>query len=310
MNKINNNSLWKKITNYRLLYALILPGLIYIIVFRYIPLLGTLVAFKKVPTFATIEQILAAEWVGLYQFRKFVSSHYFWNILGNTFTLAGLRMFFEFGAPIILALLMNEIRKVAFKRVVQTISYMPYFISTVVLAGLVFNILSTQSGIIPDIITKLGGKSIYYLGDVRYFRTVLLSAIIWKNIGWGTIIYLAALSGIDQQLYEAARIDGANRWTQTLKISLPSISFAVIIMFLLRISVVLNQGFEETLLLYSPAVYQVSDIIDTYVYRVGLLQNQASFGAAVGLFKSLLALTLVLVSNYVAKKFSDHSLYG
>ncbi|NQT58084.1 MAG: sugar ABC transporter permease [Bacteroidetes bacterium] len=310
INKLNKTSLRNKIAKYWLLYALILPGLLYVLIFRYIPLLGVLVAFKKVPTFATIEQIMAAEWVGLYQFKKFVSSYYFWNILRNTFYLAGLRMIFEFGLPIILALLMNELKSVIFKRVVQTISYMPYFISTVVLAGLVFNVLSLQSGIIPEIVRRLGGDVRYYLGDIRSFRPVLLSAIIWKNIGWGTIIYLAALSGIDQQLYEAARIDGANRWVQTLKISLPSISFAVVIMFLLRISVVLNQGFEETLLLYSPAVYEVSDLIDTYVYRVGLLQNQASFGAAVGLFKSLLALCLVLLSNLVAKKYSDHSLYG
>ncbi|MBF9014273.1 MULTISPECIES: sugar ABC transporter permease [unclassified Oceanispirochaeta] len=310
MNKINSNSTIKKIINYRLLYALILPGLLYVLIFRYIPLLGTVVAFKKVPTFATIEQIIAADWVGLYQFKKFVNSHYFWNILGNTFKLAGLRMIFEFGAPVILALLMNEIRNSYFKKFVQTVSYMPYFISTVVLAGLVFNVLSLQGGIIPELIRRFGGEAAYYLGDTRSFRGVLLAAIVWKNIGWGTIIYLAALSGIDPQLYEASRIDGAGRWTQTIHISLPSISFAVVIMFLLRISVVLNQGFEETLLLYSPAVYEVSDIIDTYVYRVGLLQNQASFASAVGLFKSLLALALVLLSNTVAKKFSNHSLYG
>lgn len=286
------------------------PGLIYFFIFRYIPLLGTLVAFKDVAPFEGIEAIFTSPWVGLKHFRKFISSVFFWNIMGNTFILAGLRMIFEFGLPIVLALMINEIRRLKFKKAVQTISYLPYFISNVVLAGMVFNLLSLHGGLVPEIIRFFGGQPEYYVGMSETFRAVLVSAIVWKNLGWGTIIYLAALTGIDPQLYEAAEIDGANRWQQTVRITLPSISYAIVIMFLLRVSVVLNQGYEETLLLYSPAVYRTADIIDTYVFRTGLEQMNFSFATAVGLFKSLLALTLVGMSNWTTKKLGQDSLYA
>lgn len=305
MNLIKKN----KNNDFLALYWLMLPGLIYFLIYRYVPLLGTIVAFKDVAPFEGLEAIFTSEWVGFKHFKKFLSSVYFWNIMKNTFSLAGLRMVFEFGLPIILALMINEVKLLKFKKVVQTVSYLPYFISNVVLAGMVFNLLSLHGGLIPEIIKFFGGNPEYYVGMSETFRTVLLSAIVWKNLGWGTIIYLAALTGIDTQLYEAAEIDGANRWQQTLKITLPSISYAIVIMFLLRISVVLNQGYEETLLLYSPAVYKTADIIDTYVFRVGLEQMSFSFATAVGLFKSVLALALVLLSNFITKKMGQDSLY-
>ncbi|MGL1890025.1 MAG: ABC transporter permease subunit [Spirochaetaceae bacterium] len=300
----------KKNSDYLALYWLMLPGLLYFFIFRYIPLFGTLVAFKDVAPFEGLEAMFTAKWVGLKHFKKFLSSVYFWNIMGNTFSLAGLRMLFEFGLPIVLALMINEVRLLRFKKLVQTISYLPYFISNVVLAGMVFNLLSLHGGLIPEVIKFFGGQPEYYIGMSETFRPVLVTAIVWKNLGWGTIIYLAALTGIDTQLYEAAEIDGASRWQQTLRITLPSISYAVVIMFLLRISVVLNQGYEETLLLYSPAVYKTADIIDTYVFRVGLEQLSFSFATAVGLFKSLLALGLVLTSNFVTKRLGQDSLYA
>lgn len=292
------------------LYVIMLPGLLYFFIFRYIPLLGTIVAFKDVAPFEGIEAIFTAPWVGLKHFKKFTSSYFFWNILGNTFVLAGLRMVFEFLLPIGLALMINEIRHLKFKKAIQTISYLPYFISNVVLAGMVFNLLSLNGGLVPEIIRFFGGQPEYYVGNSDSFRTVLITAIVWKNIGWGTIIYLAALAGIDPQLYEAAEIDGAGVWQKTWKITLPSISYAIVIMFLLRISVVLNQGYEETLLLYSPPVYQVADIIDTYVFRIGLEQMNFSFATAVGLFKSLLALLLVGLSNWTTRKMGQESLYS
>lgn len=300
----------KKNSDFVALYWLMLPGLIYFFVYRYIPLFGTIVAFKDIAPFEGLEAMFTAEWVGLKHFKKFLSSVYFWNIMGNTFSLAGLRMVFEFGLPIVLALMINEVRRLKFKKFVQTVSYLPYFISNVVLAGMVFNLLSLHGGLIPEVIKFFGGTPEYYVGMSDTFRPVLVTAIVWKNLGWGTIIYLAALTGIDTQLYEAAEIDGANRWQQTLKITLPSISYAVVIMFLLRISVVLNQGYEETLLLYSPAVYKTADIIDTYVFRIGLEQMSFSFATAVGLFKSLLALCLVLSSNFITKKLGQDSLYS
>ncbi len=299
----------KKIIEYKSLYLLLLPGLIYFILFRYVPLLGSLVAFKNVAPFDGIKEMIAAPWVGLKHIKLFMKSYYFWNILGNTFILAGLRMIFEFILPIFLALMINELKNKHFKKTVQTISYMPYFISNVVVAGMVFSVLSLNGGIIPEIIKFFGGTPEYYVGKAESFRAVLVTTIVWKNIGWGTIIYLAALAGVDQQLYEAAQIDGANRWQQTLHITLPSISFAIVVMFLLRISVVLNQGFEETLLLYSTPVYRVADIIDTYVFRLGLEQMKYSYATAVGLFKSFLALFLVMGSNYVTRKMGYESMY-
>lgn len=299
----------KKIIEYKSLYLLLLPGLIYFILFRYVPLLGSLVAFKDVAPFDGIKEMIAAPWVGLKHFRLFTKSYYFWNILGNTFILSGLRMIFEFILPIFLALMINEVKNKYFKKAVQTISYMPFFISNVVVAGMVFSLLSLNGGVIPEIIKFFGGNPGYYIGMAESFRTVLVTTIVWKNVGWGTIIYLAALSGVDQQLFEAAQIDGANRWQQTLHITLPSISFAIVIMFLLRISVVLNQGFEETLLLYSTPVYRVADIIDTYVFRLGLEQMKYSYATAVGLFKSLLALCLVMGSNFVTRKLGYESMY-
>ncbi len=293
----------------RFLYLLMLPGLLYFLFFRYLPLMGTLVAFKDVAPFDSAATIITSKWVGLKHFKAFISSHYFWNIMKNTFALAGLRMIFEFFCPVILALLINEVRNKYLKKTIQTISYMPYFISNIVLAGIVFQLLTMNNGIIPALVESLGGNSIYYLGDSRYFRTVLVSAIVWRNIGWGTIVYLAALSGIDPQLYEAARIDGANRFKQTLYITLPGISFAIAIMFILRISVILNQGWEETLLLYNPGVYSVADIIDTYVWRMGLEQMRYSFATAVGFFKSILALLLVVISNATARKCGQQSMY-
>jgi len=299
----------KKVHRDKFLYLLMLPGLLYFLLFRYLPLLGTLVAFKDVAPFDNAATIIASKWVGIKHFKSFISSHYFWNIMGNTFSLAGLRMIFEFFCPILLALLINELRNKYLKKTIQTISYMPFFLSNIVLAGLVFQLLTMNNGVIPAIIEYLGGDPIYYLGDSRYFRSVLVSAIVWRNIGWGSIIYLAALSGIDPQLYEAARIDGANRFRQTLYITLPSISFAIAIMFILRISVILNQGWEETLLLYNPGVYSVADIIDTYVWRMGLEQMRYSYATAVGFFKSILALVLVITSNIIVKKSGQQSMY-
>lgn len=267
-------------------------------------------AFKDIAPFEGLEAIFTAPWVGLKHFKKFMSSYFFWNILSNTFILAGLRMVFEFGLPIVLALMINEVRRTRYKKFVQTISYLPYFVSNVVLAGMVFNLLSLHGGLIPEVIRFFGGQPEYYVGKSESFRVVLLTAIVWKNLGWGTIIYLAALTGVDPQLYEAAEIDGANRWQQTFRITLPSISYAIVIMFLLRISVILNQGYEETLLLYSPAVYQVADIIDTFVFRIGLEQLNFSFATAVGLFKSLLALVLVGMSNWGTRHLGQDSLYS
>ena len=304
-----NMQLWSRIKREKLYYFLIFPGIIYFIIFQYGPMYGIIIAFKNISPFDGLSGIFSAEWVGLKHFTNFVNSYYFWNIIGNTVIISGYKLLFGFPAPIILALLMNEIRSKVFKKTVQTISYMPHFISMVVLAGLISVMLTTDGGFVNGILQRLGFEPVMFLGDTRYFRSVLVISSIWKEVGWSSIIYLAAIAGVDQQLYEAAKVDGAGRIRQMWSITLPSISFIIVILFILNIGNILEAGFEQIFLLYSPPVYEVADIIDTYVYRKGLVDLQYSFAAAVGLFKAVISLTLVAGANYVAKKLGHDGLW-
>ncbi|MDF2725416.1 MAG: sugar transporter permease [Paenibacillus sp.] len=293
----------------KLYYLLILPGLLYFLVFQYIPMYGIVIAFKDIAPFEGVRGIFTSEWVGFKHFRTFADSYYFWDLLRNTLLISFYRLLFGFPAPILLALLINEVRSLAFKRIVQTVSYLPHFISMVVLAGLITTLLSVDGGIINAVLQKLGFEPIYFLGDKHYFRSMLVASGIWKEVGWGTIIYLAAISGIDPQLYEAAIVDGAGRFRQVIHITLPGILFIVVIMFIFAAGNLLNAGFEQIFLLYSPPVYEVADIIDTYVYRKGLLEMQYSFATAVGLFKSVIALALLLGTNFLAKKLNQEGIW-
>ncbi|WP_135554047.1 ABC transporter permease [Paenibacillus cymbidii] len=294
---------------YRLHYLLLLPGVAYFLIFHYVPLYGIVIAFKDVTPFDGIRGIFASDWVGLKHFRNFVSSYYFWDILKNTLAISFYRLLFGFPAPIALALLLNEVRSVWFKRSVQTIAYLPHFISMVIVASLMTTLLTTDGGLVNALLHKLGVEPINFLGDKHYFRSVLVASGIWKDIGWSSIIYLAAIAGIDPQLYEAATVDGAGKWKQVWHITLPGILFIVVIMLIFSIGGMLNAGFEQIMLLYSPPVYEVSDIIDTYVYRRGLIEMQYSFAAAVGVFKSFIALFLLLGANYVAKKLEQDGIW-
>ncbi|MBO9606753.1 MAG: sugar ABC transporter permease [Paenibacillaceae bacterium] len=270
---------------------------------------GVVIAFKDVSPFDGFTGIVTGEWVGLKHFRNFVQAYYFWDILKNTVLISLYRLVFGFPAPILLALLLNEVRKSLFKRFVQTVSYLPHFISMVVVAGLLTTLLTTDGGIVNVALQKLGLTPVFFLGDARFFRSVLVVSGIWKEVGWGTIIYLAAIAGIDPQLYEAAVMDGAGRLRQMWHITLPGILFIIVILFILSIGGILEAGFEQIYLLYSPPVYRVADIIDTYVYRKGLIELQYSFAAAVGLFKSAIALVLMLGANYGAKKFEQDGIW-
>ncbi|MCQ4896513.1 ABC transporter permease subunit [Anaerotruncus sp. DFI.9.16] len=299
-----------KMWKYKMLYLFLLPGLLYFLVFRYIPLAGYMIAFKDLAPFEGLSAMFTGEWVGFRHFREFLNSYYFWNVFGNTVILAVLRLLVEFTLPILLALLLNEVRSKFFKTFVQTVSYMPYFVSNVVLAGLVFTLFSTNGGIVPAIVAHFGGVPSYYVTDVHWFRQILLGAIAWKNIGWSSIVYIAAMSGIDPQLYEAAALDGAGKLKQITRITLPCISFAITIMFIMRIGVIMNEGWEETLLLYSPSVYKVSDILDTYVYRAGLTEFRYSYATAVNLFKSVIGFMLVMVTNFIANKMGQQNMYS
>ncbi|WP_245600143.1 ABC transporter permease [Paenibacillus harenae] len=301
--------LWSAIKLHRFYYYLIIPGMLYFIIFDYIPMFGVIIAFKDISPFEGVRAIFTSEWVGFKHFVRFWNSYYFWNVMRNTLLISGYKLLFGFPASLLLALLLNEVKHTGFKRIVQTISYLPHFISTVVVAGLVMMVLSTDSGMINAIVVAFGGEPIHFLGDPKYFRSILVLSHVWQTIGWGTILYLAAMTGIDPGLYEAARIDGASRLRQAWHITLPGITPIIAILLILSIGGLLNAGFEKVLLLYSPSVYSVADIIDTYVYREGLNKLNYSFATAVGVFKNILAMILILGANYVAKKMNQTGIW-
>ncbi|MFN8475728.1 MAG: ABC transporter permease subunit [Anaerolineae bacterium] len=294
---------------YGFYYLLALPGLLYFLVFHYLPMMGIVIAFKDISPYDAVHDILYGEWVGFTNFTRFFNSIYFWNVLSNTLIISGLKLLFAFPASLVLALLINEVRHTPFKRVVQTISYMPHFLSIVVVAGLITNLFSTSQGPINGLIREMGQQPISFLTHPEYFRQILVAGHVWQTVGWGTILYLAAMANVPQELYEAAAIDGANRFQQIIYITLPSIAFVIVILFLFAVGNLLNAGFEQILLLYSPAVYSVADIIDTYVYRQGLLSLDYSYAAAVNLFKSGIAMVLLLGANQLARKLGQPGLW-
>ena len=297
---------WREYKKNKYLFLLLAPMLIWYAIFHYGPMYGIQLAFKD---FYIMKGIGESPWVGFKHFHYlFVMSPDFWKIMKNTVVISFYHILFGFPAPIILALLFNEIRLSIFKKIAQTISYLPHFLSWIVLGGIMITLLSPNSGVVNYFIQLLGFEPVYFLGSESYFRFTLVVSAIWKEIGWGMIIYLAALAGVDQQMYEAAVLDGANRWKQTLHITLPSILPVISILFILRVGGVLDAGFDQILNLYSPAVYGVSDILDTYVYRVGLQNAQFSLTTAVGLFKNVIALTLVLLTNYIVKKMGQEGI--
>ncbi|SHI02663.1 ABC transporter permease [Clostridium grantii] len=291
--------------NNKSLYLMILPVIVFFVVFMYVPMYGAIIAFKD---YSPIKGIGGSHWVGMKHFARFFSSVYFWRVLKNTFLLSLYSLIWGFPAPIILALLLNEVKGKLFKKTVQTITYLPHFVSLVVIAGLIKN-FSGSDGLINDIISSLGGQRMPLLDQINYFRTIFISSDIWQQIGWNSIIYLAALSGVDEQLYEAARIDGANRWKQTINVTLPAISSTIVILLILRLGNLLTIGFEKIILLYNPGIYEVADVISTYVYRTGLLELNWSYSTAIGLFNSLLNFILLIMANRISKRFSETSLW-
>lgn len=286
-------------------YMMILPVIIYFLIFSYKPMYGVIIAFKN---FRPALGIMDSPWVGFKHFTTFFNDYNFWRILRNTFSISALSIIFGFPAPIILALLINEIKSSKFRRTVQTVTYMPYFISTVVICGLIKTFCQSD-GIITDLVTGLGGDRINLLADKRWFYPIYIVSNIWQNIGWDSIIFLAALSGIDQEQYEAAKVDGAGRFRQMFYITLPGLMPTITILFILKMGRILNVGFEKILLLYSPTTYQVADVISTYVYRVGLIDANYSYSTAIGLFNSLVNITFLLLTNKLAKKMNNSGLF-
>lgn len=288
------------------LYVILLPGLLYYFIFCYIPMGGLIIAFKD---YGLWLGVFDSPWAGLKHFRKFFSSPDFLLLFKNTLLLGLYTMVFSFPFPIMLALLLNELRGVKLKKLTQTVSYLPTFLSVVVVCSMVIDLLSPQNGLFGRISTFFGRTPKYYITDPHYFRTIYVASGIWQSTGSAAIIYIAALSGIDPQLYEAARIDGCGRFGIIRHVSLPGILPTIAVMLIMRSGDILRVGYEKVLLLYNPATYKVADIFSTYVYRQGIGMQNYSYATAVGLFESAAAFLIVIITNYLSRKASENSLW-
>ncbi|MGG1516290.1 ABC transporter permease subunit [Paenibacillus oryzisoli] len=288
------------------LYLMVLPALIFLIVFKYVPMYGVVIAFKD---YNVIQGVFHSKWVGLQYFRELFTFDEFPRVIRNTLLISLMKLIVGFPAPIALALLLNELRLEKFKRSVQTVTYLPHFISWVVIGGIAVDLLSPNSGIVNKVIQALGFQPIFFLSDEGLFRWILVFSDTWKEIGWGAIIYLAALLGINEELFQAATVDGAGRLRQIWHISLPGIRSTIVILLLLRIGHVLDAGFEQVLVMYNPTVYDVGDIIDTYVFRVGLGTMQFGLTTAAGLFKSVIGCILLVMANTIARRMGEEGIY-
>lgn len=288
------------------LYLLLIPGLLHLIVFKYLPMYGIVIAFQD---FNMFDGILGSQWVGLANFQKLIQSSEFFNVFRNTLLISVYKIVLLFPLPIIVALLINEIRHTAYKKTVQTIVYLPHFLSWVIIAGLFINILSPSSGLVNHLITALGGEPISFMMSREWFRSVLVFTAGWKETGWGAVIYIAAIAGINQDLYEAAALDGAGRFKQMWHVTLPSIIPTVVLMLILRLGSVLEAGTEQILMMYNPTVYDVGDVIGTYVYRMGLGKMEYSMTTAVGLFNSVVGFILVISGNAVSRRLTGSSIW-
>ncbi|MCU6792229.1 ABC transporter permease subunit [Paenibacillus sp. WQ 127069] len=311
--KVNNKTVtnimscfFKAILKYKFLYALMLPGIVWYIMYRYLPMFGLIIAFKEY-NFAL--GIWDSPWVGMKYFNYLFSSSEFYTVLQNTVVINMYNLIFGFPAPIILALLLNEFKNMFFKRTIQTVIYFPHFLSWVVFGGIIIQFLSPNEGFVNQIIKYFGGDPIFFLTQSQYFRSILVVTNILKEAGWGTIIYLAALAGVEQEQYEAATVDGANRWQKLIHITLPGITNVIIIMLILKVGYLLDVGFEQIFIMYNPAVYDVSDVLSTYIYRVGIQDLRFSLTTALGLFQAVIGFILIYGVNSIAKKYSDVSMW-
>jgi putative aldouronate transport system permease protein len=287
------------------LYLLVIPVVLFYILFNYKPMYGALIAFKD---FTPGRGFADSPWIGFEHFIRFFESPFFFRLVRNTFLISFYGLLFGFPAPIVLALLLNEVRHSPFKRSVQTITYLPHFISMIVIAGMITD-FSQATGLFNDIIVFFGGERIPLLLQPNLYRPIYIASDIWQQVGWGTIIYLSALSAIDPELYEAAMIDGAGRFKQLIHITLPCLAPTIVILLILRIGQLLGVGYEKTILLYNPSTYETADIISTYVYRVGLLEQDWSYSTAIGLFNSVINFSLLIIANKISRKVSETSLW-
>ncbi len=295
--------------NYWQLYAMMLIPLLYFLLFKYVPMFGNVLAFRR---YRALTGPYGIRWEGLRYFRMFLKDAGFWRAFRNTLTLSTMNLLINFPIPIVFAILLNEVRNLHFKKLVQTVSYMPRFISTVVVVSILTELLSPSSGVLNRLLSGVFGLAPrYYMNDPQYFRPLYILTDMWQYTGWSAIVYLAAITGINGELFEAARMDGANRYQQIRYVTLPTIMPTVMVMFILKVGYLLSLGFEKVLLMYTPANSAVSDIIDTFVYRIGFQSsaNQYSYATAIGLFSGVVGLILVSGANFLSRRATGESIY-
>ncbi|MCY9692474.1 ABC transporter permease [Paenibacillus alginolyticus] len=304
--KVSEGRVLRRFKRDKWLYILMMPGLLYFLIFKYVPMWGVALAFKNYQPFTGFWN---SEWVGLEHFHNFFQNPDFFRLLNNTLVLSLYNLVFFFPAPIVLALLLNEIRISFYKRTIQTLIYVPHFISMVIVASISYVMLTTEGGVVNEFLFQYSGQKINFLAEPQWFKPLIIIQTIWKECGFGTIIFLAALAGVDVEQYEAAVVDGADRWHQIWHITLPSIRSTIIILLILRMGHVLDNGFEQIYLMTNALNREAADVFDTYVYIMGITQGAFSYSTAVGLFKSVIGVILVLGSNWLSKKFGQSGIY-
>ena len=302
----NKIGLVKYVRNEYDLYLMLIPMVVAYLVFSYRPMVNLIIAFKDYSPFLGPWE---SKWIGLEHFREFFSSPYAYRIIRNTLTISISSLLFSFPAPIILALMLNEVSNARFRKLAQTVTYIPHFISIVVICGMVNSFLSPTSGVVNKIIEFFGGDSVYFMSKPELFVPIYIFTIIWRNTGYSSIVYIAALTAIPSELYEAAEVDGAGRWKQMLHVTLPGILPTIVVMLLVQLGKILNVGYEIIILLYNPGTYETADVINTYVYRTGILEGRYDYATAIGLLNSIVALVLVLVANHFSHKLTETSLW-
>ncbi|MCX7026523.1 MAG: ABC transporter permease subunit [Spirochaetes bacterium] len=298
--------LWRQIKRHKSLYLLGSISLIYFIIFKYVPIWNSQIAFRD---FQALEGVVKSPWVGLQNFKDFVNSYYFWELIRNTVFYSIGKMVFSIPAAIFLSIALYECRIFALRKTIQTLAYLPHFLSWVIMYAILLALLSPSNGILNDLIKLMGGQPISFLTDAKAFPWIVLLSDTWKEMGWSAIIFLAALMGIDPCLFEAATVEGASAWQRVGHITLPSIRPVIVMVVLLRLGTILDAGFNQIFMLYSLPVYSVADIIDTWIYRQGILEFRFGLATAVGLFKGVFGLILIVFSNKMIKKYTDTGLY-
>jgi len=306
LSQAKRKRIWHYYWKHRYLSLLFVPAILYYVIFQYLPTYGVLIAFKD---YQFRQGIWNSPWIGFRHFQHLFELESFWQVFRNTIVLSVYKLIFGFPAPIVLAILFNEVRHSLFKKFVQTLSYLPHFLSWVVVAGLFVQFLSPSIGPVNLLLRLVGLDPIYFLGSTDWFRFTMVTTDIWKSVGWGTIIYLASLASINPELYEAAEVDGSNRFQNMFYITLPSLTPVITIMFIFAVGQIVNDDFDQIFNLYNPAVYEVGDVLSTYTYRRGLVELDYSFAAAVGLVKNVLAFLLIVITNAVSRRVNEYGLW-